>query len=235
MRPHRRPAVLAAALVVALAGGLAACGDEDSSSSTSTSGGSTPTAPSTPASTPAATTASKEQDVDAAFVRQMIPHHQGAVAMARIAERRAEHDEVKALAGQIIEAQERELTDLDGHAKRLGVDLAGPDALMGADAETLGLAMDEMGMSMQHGALDDADPFDRAFLDEMIAHHEGAVAMAQAQFTKGKDLELRELSDDIISAQQKEILDMSGWRSDWYGAAKDAKAPAGADHQGHGG
>jgi uncharacterized protein (DUF305 family) len=48
-------------------------------------------------------------DVDAMFAEMMIPHHEGAIAMAEAAKERGQHEEVKDLAQAIIEAQEREI------------------------------------------------------------------------------------------------------------------------------
>ena len=55
-------------------------------------------------------------DVDAAFAQLMIPHHEGAIAMAEVAEDRAQHQETGDLAARIIEAQEREIDILEMHA-----------------------------------------------------------------------------------------------------------------------
>ncbi len=55
-------------------------------------------------------------DVDTDFAQMMITHHQGAIAMARLAEDNAEHDELKQLAKDIIEAQERENDVMRPHA-----------------------------------------------------------------------------------------------------------------------
>ena len=55
-------------------------------------------------------------DVDAAFAAMMIPHHEGAVAMAEAAQERAQHEEVKELAAAIIEAQQREIEIMLPHA-----------------------------------------------------------------------------------------------------------------------
>ena len=56
-------------------------------------------------------------DVDAAFADAMIPHHEGAIAMAKLADERAQHQEIKDLGAAIISAQEREITILEKHAK----------------------------------------------------------------------------------------------------------------------
>jgi uncharacterized protein (DUF305 family) len=54
-------------------------------------------------------------DVDAKFAEMMIPHHDGAIAMAEAAEDRAQHGEIKGLAEAIIEAQEREIEIMEKH------------------------------------------------------------------------------------------------------------------------
>jgi len=48
-------------------------------------------------------------DFDGMFLDMMIPHHQGAVTMAKDALNKAEHAEIKTLAQQIIDAQQKEI------------------------------------------------------------------------------------------------------------------------------
>jgi uncharacterized protein (DUF305 family) len=55
-------------------------------------------------------------DVDATFAQMMIPHHEGAIAMAGAAKERAQHEELKQLADAIIEAQQREIDVMEEHA-----------------------------------------------------------------------------------------------------------------------
>jgi uncharacterized protein (DUF305 family) len=59
------------------------------------------------------------------------------------------------------------------------------------------------------------DDFDRAFLSGMIVHHEGAVAMAELAEKNAKHEEVKQLSRDIISAQNSEIATMRQWQTDW--------------------
>ncbi len=47
-------------------------------------------------------------DFDLMFLDMMMPHHAGAITMSKEAQVRAEHPEIKTLAGQIIKAQEEE-------------------------------------------------------------------------------------------------------------------------------
>lgn len=56
------------------------------------------------------------EDVDATFAEMMIPHHEGAIAMAEQAAERGQHEEVKDLAAAIIAAQKREIGIMDKHA-----------------------------------------------------------------------------------------------------------------------
>ncbi len=61
------------------------------------------------------------------------------------------------------------------------------------------------------------DGFDKAFLEEMIVHHEGAVEMAEMALTSAKHQEIKDLSNAIISAQNTEITQMKEWLRTWYG------------------
>lgn len=59
------------------------------------------------------------------------------------------------------------------------------------------------------------DDFDAAFISEMIAHHQGAIDMAKLSAQNAKHNEIKQLSNDIISAQEKEIAQMKQWQKDW--------------------
>lgn len=59
------------------------------------------------------------------------------------------------------------------------------------------------------------DELDKAFLAEMIVHHQGAVEMAE-MILDSKHPELAKLGQDIITAQKKEIEMMKKWQIEWF-------------------
>ncbi|HEY4489001.1 MAG TPA: DUF305 domain-containing protein [Candidatus Paceibacterota bacterium] len=61
------------------------------------------------------------------------------------------------------------------------------------------------------------DEFDKAFLSEMIMHHQGAVEMAEAALQNAEHEEIKNMANAIISAQTTEIQQMQGWQRAWYG------------------
>lgn len=53
---------------------------------------------------------------------------------------------------------------------------------------------------------------DKDFVSHMIAHHQGAVSMAEVELKYGKDPAMRKLAREIIKAQDKEIAYMKKWQ-----------------------
>jgi uncharacterized protein (DUF305 family) len=86
-------------------------------------------------------------------------------------------------------------------------------AIHGADHGMQG-EMSAMGQALEGKT---GDEFDKAFLSEMIVHHEGAVEMAQAALQDSKHAELKTMANAIISAQTTEIEQMRNWQKAWYG------------------
>ncbi len=87
----------------------------------------------------------------------------------------------------------------------------------GSMMPNVGMGMDNMMEGMMLGIKDKkGDDFDKAFLSEMIVHHQGAVDMAKLVLVNSKKVELLKLANDIISAQNKEIEMMQGWEKAWF-------------------
>lgn len=78
--------------------------------------------------------------------------------------------------------------------------------------------MDSTMAGMTAGLADrEGAEFERAFIDEMILHHEGAVVMARTVLEKTQRPELVQLANNIITAQTQEIQMMRAWRAEWFG------------------
>jgi len=87
---------------------------------------------------------------------------------------------------------------------------------MGSTASSTGTAssmsMDQMTTNLQGKS---GDNFDKAFISEMIAHHQGAIGMAKLAPSQAKHQEIKDLANGIIAAQTKEIAQMQQWQKDW--------------------
>lgn len=59
------------------------------------------------------------------------------------------------------------------------------------------------------------DEFDKAFIEIMISHHEGAIDMAKLIPLRSKHEEIKKFGEEIIAAQNKEIANMKQWEQDW--------------------
>ena len=157
--------------------------------------------------------------MDLMFATEMVPHHESAVEMAEIARERSERREIQDLAEGIIETQNAEIRTLNDLAARF------EDA--GVEEGHEGMQMGEMDMGGDTAMLRTAKPFDRAFIDMMIPHHQSAITMAQDELESGQSPEAKKLAREIIDAQTREIEQLNAWRVDWYGEPSPAGgAPA---------
>lgn len=156
-------------------------------------------------------------NIDRHFIEQMIPHHADAIAMGHLALENAEHQEIKELGQNIINAQSAEIDQMKSWYQGW-FNKAVPDVFAGTNHG--------MGSGMMHGgmmnnesdieSLRTAKPFDKAFIEEMIPHHQMAVMMAEMLKNSTTRPEMKQLAEDIIKAQNKEIEQMRNWHSQWY-------------------
>jgi len=143
-----------------------------------------------------------EQDV--AFAQGMIPHHQQAITMARLAAAHAGSAQVKELAARIEGAQRPEITTMTRWLRAWGATTTMP----GMDMS--GMDMGDMpgmmsGAEMKQLSRADGAEFDRLFLRGMITHHRGALAMARDEIARGKNSDATALAERIRAAQAREI------------------------------
>jgi uncharacterized protein (DUF305 family) len=145
-------------------------------------------------------------DTDVAFARDMIPHHQQAIQMARLAERQAQDARVLDLADRIEAAQQPEIEMLSGWLEDWDAETGHMDDGMGGMDGGMSGMMSEQDMHSLMNAT--GAEFDRLFLEQMIAHHEGAVEMAETEIADGQNADAIALAESIRDSQTAEIAEM---------------------------
>jgi uncharacterized protein (DUF305 family) len=131
---------------------------------------------------------------DVTFAQEMIPHHQQALDMAKLAASRSATTSVKDLAGRIEQAQDPEIQQMTRWLSQWG-------------------AMPSM--SGMHGAADmrslqqaGGTEFDKMFLQMMVSHHQGALDMAKTELAAGSNADAKALAQRIMDGQTAEITEM---------------------------
>lgn len=145
-------------------------------------------------------------DDDVMFAQMMIPHHEQAIEMSDIAldPTVMAGDVVKNLALKIKAAQDPEIQQMTGFLTSWNKSLTMDGSMDHSEMMSGMLSAEELlRLSTLRGA-----EFDRAWLTGMIAHHEGAVEMAEAVLKDGANTAVRELANAIIKGQEAEITEM---------------------------
>jgi uncharacterized protein (DUF305 family) len=202
----RRPLTVVA--IAALAA-LTACGSDGASGAPSADASAASSAGATTAA--AAPTGEADPD-DVEFAQGMIAHHEQAIAMSEIVLDPAAQasSAVTDLAARIKAAQDPEIGTMTAwlQARGLPVEMSMDD----------GHDMDAMPGMVAAADLDELATLKGAALDErfltlMVAHHEGAIEMADAVLAAGPaggvDPELRALAEAIVAGQRTEIDEMN--------------------------
>ncbi|RRO19978.1 DUF305 domain-containing protein [Saccharopolyspora rhizosphaerae] len=152
---------------------------------------------------PPGQTAPAHNDVDVMFAQGMVPHHEQAIEMSRMAAQRAGSPQVKDLAARISAAQGPEIDKMRGWLRDWNAQQSDHGAHSG-HAMTGMMSSDEMiNLGRTQGA-----EFDQKFLMLMIKHHEGAVAMARTEVEKGSFPDAQQMAREIMISQQAEIDSM---------------------------
>lgn len=217
MKPR---ALTLAALPLSLALVLGACSSSSDSAASDTTAGSVAKDTSASETVPADVAAADTNAADAAFnaddvtfAQGMIPHHQQAVEMSTIALDPARNAgaKVKDLASRIQGAQDPEIELMTGWLKEWGQPV---DGMGGMSTEGTNMAdmdgMEGMMTAEEMTGLEAATgpAFDKLWLEMMVRHHQGAVAMSKTVETDGRAAVVRELAGKIVSAQEAEIAEM---------------------------
>ncbi|WBO86790.1 DUF305 domain-containing protein [Hymenobacter yonginensis] len=150
-------------------------------------------------------------NTDHDFAHHMLEHHKGAVVMADLQLRDGKDATMRRMAEQIKADQQREIAELEAAATRLDIAPTNYQPNNPADPFTSKMKASMDGM-MQNMPKTVADP-DMNFNMLMTVHHQSAVDMAKAELAHGKDTKLKELAQQIITTQEKEIADFKAWHN----------------------
>ena len=137
---------------------------------------------------------------DAQFVSMMTKHHQDGIEMAKREEAEGAAAPVKALAGKIRQAQERELSELKPHSSH-----GAPPSEMASHAEHQKMEQESQA-SMKRLQSASGNALDRVFLEEMAKHHQMAIDMVGR--TTFKNAELRQMAQKMAAAQKQELSEI---------------------------
>ncbi len=183
---------------------LSGCQRTETAATTDTSSTTTiGTASSTVSPAPAATA-----PYDLQFIDSLTKHHQMAVEMAKAAEPKFEHKPLRDAAKKMIGDQTKEIATL-----RQWRDRWYPGAPPSESMQMPGMSSTSMDMS--HMQTMSGNALDMMFIDMMIPHHEGALAMGRDAVAKAEHTELKDLGRSMIESQQKEIDQMQKWKKAW--------------------
>ena len=155
----------------------------------------------TTSDSPSSSAAPDANAADEMFVQMMIPHHEQAIEMSDLILGKDGIDaRVIELAQQIKDAQGPEIDTMTGWLKDWGV----------ASGTAHHMADDGMMSAEDMAVLDAATGTEsaRLFLDGMIAHHEGAISMAEAEIANGQNPDVTGLAQRVIDGQGAEITTM---------------------------
>ena len=149
---------------------------------------------------------------DLQFIDTMSRHHQGAIEMAEMALKKSENAELKKFAQKIIDDQKKEITQMKDWRDKW---FAGQPAAKNMEMPGMSDSMKMTGDGMKKMEAATGKEFDVQFLDMMMPHHAGAVAMAKEALQKSEKAEIKTLANSITKAQEAEIKQMNDWKSKW--------------------
>lgn len=141
-------------------------------------------------------------NADVMFAQMMIPHHEQAVEMSDvILAKDGIDDRVIALATQIKDAQEPEITQLKEWLGEWGAEESASDM----DHNMDGMMSDDDMQALEAATGAEAS---KLFLEQMVKHHTGAIDMAQTEIADGKNADAKAMAETIVSTQTDEITTM---------------------------
>ncbi|MES2651137.1 MAG: DUF305 domain-containing protein [Bacteroidota bacterium] len=139
-------------------------------------------------------------NADYDFAAMMIPHHEGAIVMAKAAQEKGKSTTLISFAEKVISAQKKEIESLNNFLKTA-------DKTPSANAKEIKLALDGSMKPMMDGMAETklTGNIDHDFVALMIPHHQSAVDMAKAYLPHAQHPQIKKMANEIIQAQEAEI------------------------------
>lgn len=148
---------------------------------------------------------------DLHFAQTLFSHHDQAIAMSTTIIGNAGVDaEVKAIAGRIEAAHKPQFELVESWAWAFGLSAERPTEAEVSHHEVRDGLMNEKEMEALDNAVGDAAEI--LYLDGMMRHHQGAVALAQAELASGKHPDARALAQAVADNDLSELQTLHGLR-----------------------
>jgi len=157
---------------------------------------------------------------DQDFLHNMIPHHEEAVTSSQYVLSRTTDPELRQFTQVVIDGQSQEIAQMrQWHQDWLGSEYASNSnyvAMMGDMSQDSGTELD------------------RAYIEGMIEHHQGAIQMAKDILPITTRDEVKTMANSIVQVQEKEVEMLKGWLQTKYGVGASAtEGDHHTDNSGH--
>lgn len=138
------------------------------------------------------------------YLSKMIPHHEEAIATAKLLKAGTNRPEMKKFADDIIRTQTAEIEQM-----RTGLNQWYPSQK--AEVTYTPMMRDLTNLK--------GDELDRAFLEDMQMHHRGAIMMSHQLLMRNlvQHDQVKTLAENISTTQSNEIHQMQAWLQSWFG------------------
>lgn len=154
-------------------------------------------------------------EVDKIFITLMVPHHQALIDMSNMALSRSKNPEVKRLAEKMIQEQTKDVNNmLSWYKQWYGTEVPTASETMIIPAKTtqnnlkIAVVQQSMMMKSMMDKMNNVSNFDRAYLDQMIPHHQMGIIMSEFAADSGYHREIRQLGTSDTKSQNQEISQM---------------------------
>jgi uncharacterized protein (DUF305 family) len=137
---------------------------------------------------------------DQQFIDQMVPHHELEIEMARVAQARAQHQELRDLATEIVDLNSELIGEMQIFRQTWFGSSRTPPISSTAAVDALNAA---------------PEPFDKAFIDAMLPLQQLAIEEAKTALLEAGEQGILDLAGEMLGERSRFVLLMEGWRSEW--------------------